>query len=135
MASANRAQERLLEMFTRFGKETTLASLDADQADTAKMVREKSLEIIPQGSFSVRDYMDHAGVSDRWYSYHVKLSRDEDRITLDATESDDQADGSLNFLARDGALAADADAEDRPAGRVDVPESLGQPELLEGGHR
>ena len=106
MAAANRAQERLLEMFARFGKETTLASLDADQADTAKMVREKSLEIIPQGSFSVRDYMDHAGVSDRWYSYHVKLSRDENRITLDATESDDQADGSINFLASDGALSA-----------------------------
>ena len=39
MAAASRAQERLLEMFTRFGKETTLAALDADQADTAKMVR------------------------------------------------------------------------------------------------
>jgi N-methylhydantoinase B len=106
MAAANRAQERLLEMFGRFGKETTLAALDADQADTAAMVREKSLEMIPQGSFSVRDYMDHAGVSDRWYSYHVKLSREGDHITLDATESDDQADGSINFLASDGVLAA-----------------------------
>ena len=106
MAAANRAQERLLEMFARFGKDTTLASLDADQADTAAMVREKSLEIIPQGSFSVRDYMDHAGVSDRWYSYHVKLSREGDHITLDATESDDQADGSINFLASDGTLSA-----------------------------
>jgi N-methylhydantoinase B len=106
MAAAKRAQERLLEMFARFGKETTLAALDADQVDTAKMVREKSREIIPQGSFSVRDYMDHAGVSDRWYSYHVKLTREGDRITLDATASDDQADGSINFLASDGALAA-----------------------------
>jgi N-methylhydantoinase B len=50
MAAANRAQERLLEMFARFGKETTLTSLDADQADTAKMVREKSLEIIPKAA-------------------------------------------------------------------------------------
>ncbi len=106
MAAANRAQERLLEMFGRFGKETTLAALDADQADTAAMVREKALEIIPEGSFSVRDYMDHSGVSDRWYSYHVKLTREKDRITLDATESDDQADGSINFMASDGALSA-----------------------------
>ena len=106
MAAASRAQERLLEMFTRFGKETTLAALDADQADTAKMVREKSREIIPQGSFSVRDFMDHAGVSDQWYSYHVELTRKGDEITLDATASDDQADGSINFLASDGALAA-----------------------------
>ena len=106
MAAAKRAQERLLEMFDRFGKETTLAALEADQEDTAAMVREKSLELIPQGSFSVRDFMDHAGVSDRWYSYHVKLNRDRDEISLDATESDDQADGSINFLASDGALAA-----------------------------
>ena len=53
MAAANRAQERLLEIFGRFGKETTLAALEADHADTAAMVREKALEIIPQGSFSV----------------------------------------------------------------------------------
>ena len=106
MAAARRAQERLLEMFSRFGKKATLAALDADQADTATMVREKSLELIPQGSFSVRDYMDHAGVSDRWYSYHVKLNRDKDEVTLDATESDAPADGSINFLASDGALAA-----------------------------
>ena len=106
MAAANRAQERLLEIFGRFGKETTLAALEADHADTAAMVREKALEIIPQGSFSVRDFMDHAGVSDGWYSYHLKLTRDQDRITLDATESDDQADGSINFMASDGALGA-----------------------------
>jgi len=106
MAAASRAQERLLEMFARFGKEATLSALDADQADTAAMVREKSLEIIPQGSFSVRDFMDHSGLNDSWHSYHVKLTREGDHITLDATESDDQADGSINFVASDGALAA-----------------------------
>ena len=106
MAAANRAQERLLEMFGRFGKETTLAALEADQADTAAMVREKALSIIPQGSFSVRDFMDHDGTGGRWYSYHLKLTREGDRITLDATGSDDQADGSINFMASDGALAA-----------------------------
>ena len=106
MAAANRAQERLLEMFTRFGKQTTLAALEADQADTAAMVREKALELIPEGSSSVREFMDHDGVNEGWHSYHLTLSRAKDRITLDSTQSDDQAGGSINFMASDGSLGA-----------------------------
>ena len=75
MAAAKRAQERLLEMFDRFGKETMLAAIEQDQADTALMVRGKTLETIPEGDYSVRDYMDHGGVGDHWHSFHLKLSR------------------------------------------------------------
>ena len=106
MAAANRAQERLLEMFGRFGKETTLAALEADQADTAAMVREKALELIPEGTASVREYMDHDGVNSGWHSFHLELNRENGRITLDSTQSDDQAGGSINFMASDGALGA-----------------------------
>ncbi|HCP22587.1 MAG: hydantoinase B/oxoprolinase family protein [SAR202 cluster bacterium] len=106
MAAANRAQERLLEMFGRFGKETTLAALEADQADTAAMVREKALELIPEGTASVREYMDHDGVNGGWHSFHLELNRENGRITLDSTQSDDQAGGSINFMASDGALGA-----------------------------
>ena len=106
MSAAGRAQERLLEMFDRFGKETMLAAIDDDQADTARLVREKTLELIPEGEYSVRDYMDHAGVGDRWHSFHLKLSRKGDDVLLDASQSDDQAHGSINFIASDGALKA-----------------------------
>ena len=106
MSAAGRAQERLLEMFDRFGKETMLAAIDDDQADTARLVREKALELIPEGEYSVRDYMDHAGVGDDWHSFHVKLTRKGDEVLLDATQSDDQAHGSINFIASDGALKA-----------------------------
>ena len=106
MSAASRAQERLLEMFGRFGKKTMLAAIDDDQTDTARLVREKTLEMIPEGEYSVRDYMDHAGVGDQWHSFHLKLSRRGDEVLLDATHSDDQAHGSINFLASDGALKA-----------------------------
>ena len=106
MSAASRAQERLLEMFGRFGKKTMLTAIDDDQADTARLVREKTLEMIPEGEYSVRDYMDHAGVGDQWHSFHIKLSRRGDEVLLDATHSDDQAHGSINFLASDGALKA-----------------------------
>ena len=66
MSAAGRAQERLLEMFERFGRDTMLAAIAEDQADTGRLVRDKTLELIPEGEYSVRDYMDHAGVSERW---------------------------------------------------------------------
>ncbi len=50
--------------------------------------------------------MDHAGVGERWHSFHLSLRRRGDEILLDATGSDDQADGSINFIASDGALKA-----------------------------
>ena len=106
MSAAGRAQERLLEMFDRFGKLTMLAAIEEDQADTARLVRDKTLELIPEGEYSVRDYMDHAGVGDQWHSFHLKLSRKGDDVRLDATGSDDQAHGSINFIASDGALKA-----------------------------
>ena len=106
MAAASRAQERLLEMFDRFGKSTMLDAIANDQADTACLVRDKTLELIPEGEYAVRDYMDHAGMGDHWHSFHIKLSRNGDEILLDASHSDDQADGSINFIASDGALKA-----------------------------
>ncbi len=106
MAAANRAQERILELFDRFGMPTMLAAIAGDQADTARLVRDKTLELIPDGEYAVRDYMDHAGVGDRWHSFHLKLTRKGDRVLLDAEASDDQAHGSINFIASDGALKA-----------------------------
>ena len=106
MAAANRAQERLLEMFGRFGMQTMLSAIQEDQRDTAAMVREKALEQIPEGAYDCRDYMDHGGLGGDWHSFHIQLSRKDDRIVLDSTQSDDQTSGSINFMASEGALGA-----------------------------
>ena len=106
MAAAQRAEERVLEIFLRFGKETTLAAIRQDQEDTAEFVRQKALDMIPPGSYATRDYLDNDGVGTEWHSFHLALTRDGNRITLDATDSDDQAPGSINFIASDGTLSA-----------------------------
>ena len=106
MAAAQRAQERLVEMFGRFGKQAMLSAIQQDQMDTAAMVRDKALESIPEGEYSARDYMDHGGLGGPWHSFHLQLSRKDGRIVLDSTESDDQAEGSINFMASQGALGA-----------------------------
>ncbi len=104
MSAAQRAEERVLEIFARFGKATTLAAIGQDQRETSEFVRRKTLETILQGSFSTSDYMDTDGVGAEWHSFHLELSRKGDRITLDATGSDDQAPGSINFMASDGTI-------------------------------
>ena len=106
MSAAQRAEERVLEIFARFGKATTLAAIKQDQQETSEFVRGKTLETIPQGSFSTSDYMDTDGVGDEWHSFRLELSRKGDRISLDATGSDDQAPGSINFMASDGTIGA-----------------------------
>ena len=106
MAAAQRAEERVLEIFQRFGKEATLAAFQQDQEETAEFIRQKTLETIPPGSYSVSDYMDNDGVGAGWHSFHLELNNSGDKIKLDATGSDDQAPGSINFMASDGAVAA-----------------------------
>mgnify|MGYP005852279083 CR=1 FL=1 len=104
MAAARLAEARLQELFARFGRDTVLAAFQHFIDETAAFVRRKALETIPEGESSFRDYMDSDGVTDRWYSFHLKLSRHGDRIVLDATASDDQAPGSINFLANEVVL-------------------------------
>ncbi|MFQ6030595.1 MAG: hydantoinase B/oxoprolinase family protein, partial [Dehalococcoidia bacterium] len=104
MASTQRAEERLLEMFDRFGQETMLAAIRQDQAETAEFIRRKTLEIIPEGEYGVRDYLDHDGVGEEWHSFHLNLIRRGNQVTLDATQSDDQTPGSINFTASQGTL-------------------------------
>ena len=106
MAAAQRAEERVLEIFGRFGKETALAAIRQDQRETAEFIRRKTREMIPEGSYSTRDYLDNDGVGDEWHSFHLELSRSGDDIALDATGSDDQTPGSINFIASDGTLGA-----------------------------
>ncbi len=106
MAAAQRAEERLLEIFRRFGKETTLTGIRQDQKETAEFIRRKTLEMIPPGRYTTRDYMDNDGVGDEWHSFHLELNSTGEKITLDATKSDDQAPGSINFMASDGTIAA-----------------------------
>ena len=106
MSAAQRAEERVLEIFRRFGRETTLAAIRRDQNETSEFIRRKALETIPEGSFSARDYMDSDGVGAEWHSFHLELNRAGDRVTLDATKSDDQAPGSINFMASDGTIGA-----------------------------
>jgi len=106
MAAAQRAEERVLEMFERFGKDTMLSAIRRNQEETGAFIRQKTLDSIPEGKYAVRDYMDHDGVGEEWHTFQIELSRQGDHIKIDATKSGDQSPGSINFIASPGTLAA-----------------------------
>ena len=98
MSAASLAERRIVEMFHRFGRETMLAAFLHFQEETGSFVRRKMLELVPEGEYSFRDYMDTDGVGEQWHSLEVKLKRQGERVVADTSASDDQAPGSINFM-------------------------------------
>jgi N-methylhydantoinase B len=104
MASCRLAESRLLELLTRYGRETVLEAFETVIAQTAERTRPLFLELIPQGTYTFHDYLDSDGVEGRPYRVELTLSRDGDRVWLDATNSDDQARGPVNYITNLGLL-------------------------------
>ncbi|MCZ6873473.1 MAG: hydantoinase B/oxoprolinase family protein [bacterium] len=98
MSAARVAEERLVALFQRYGKETMLEAFSMFQQETGDFVRQQALKLIPPGTYTVSDYLDTDGATDRWYSFKMSLIRQDDHISVDLRESDDQAKGSINFI-------------------------------------
>ena len=105
MASCRLAETRLAELFARYGAPVVLAAFDAGIAETAARTRALFLEMIPRGAWTFHDFLDSDGGTDaRPYRIDLTLSREGDRVTLDATRSDDQARGPVNYVTNAGLL-------------------------------
>jgi N-methylhydantoinase B len=104
MASCHLAENRLLELFARYGRETVLETFDTIITQTTERTRRLFLELIPQGTYTFHDYLDSDGVEGRPYRVELSLSRDGERVRLDATKSDDQARGPINYITNLGLL-------------------------------
>jgi N-methylhydantoinase B len=104
MASCRLAENRLLELFTRYGRDTVLEAFETIITQTTERTRRLFLELIPQGTYTFHDYLDSDGVEGRPYRVELTLSRDSDRVWLDATKSDDQARGPINYITNLGLL-------------------------------
>jgi N-methylhydantoinase B len=104
MASCHLAENRLLELLTRYGRETVLETFETIISQTAERTRRLFLELIPQGTYTFHDYLDNDGVEGRPYRVELSLSRDGERVRLDGTKSDDQARGPINYITNLGLL-------------------------------
>jgi N-methylhydantoinase B len=104
MASCRLAESRLLELLERYGRETTLTAFEMIITQTAERTQPLFRELIPQGTYTFHDYLDNDGVEGRPYRVELTLSREGDRVRLDATKSDDQARGPINYITNLGLL-------------------------------
>jgi N-methylhydantoinase B len=104
MASCRLAEARLLELLQRYGRDTVLDAFETIIQQTAERTRPLFLELIPQGTYTFHDYLDNDGVEDRPYRVELTLSREGKCVRLDATASDDQARGPINYITNLGLL-------------------------------
>lgn len=92
-------EKRLLELFGRFGTDPLLAAFDRLIAATGDAVKRRLGEMFPDGA-TVRfaDRLDGDGQGNGPFTVRMSLTRRGDDYELDATASDPQAVGPVNFL-------------------------------------
>ncbi|MCZ6874995.1 MAG: hydantoinase B/oxoprolinase family protein [bacterium] len=101
MASCRLGMQRFEEIFQRFGPPTVLAACDLMIQQSEAAVRQAFNTQVPDGTYSFRDYLDSDGVTEQSYSVHLTLSKSNGDISLDFRQTDDQAQGAINFIMHD----------------------------------
>jgi N-methylhydantoinase B len=101
LASCRLGKQRLEAIFARFGTDTTLAAFEQIIQQSTAAVRQAFETRVPDGSYSFRDYLDSDGITDQSYSVHLTLVKKHGTISLDFSETDDQARGAVNFIMHD----------------------------------
>jgi N-methylhydantoinase B len=101
MASCRLGKQRLEDLLQRFGPATTLAAFDLLIQQSAAAVRQAFAARVPDGTYAFRDYLDSDGVTDQSYAVHLALTKDNGKIHLDFSGTDDQARGAVNFVMHD----------------------------------
>jgi N-methylhydantoinase B len=99
MASVELGRRRMEEILGRFGSEVVGDALAQLLARTEALVRRRLAETFPVGTHSFEDAIDADGHGNGPFRIRLDLTRTEDdRFILDATRTDDQAPGPVNFL-------------------------------------
>jgi N-methylhydantoinase B len=107
MASVELGVRRVEEILVRFGSAVVEDGLRQLLARTRRLVRERLAETFPFGTHRFTDAIDSDGHGNGPFRIRFALTREraskgEDRFIFDASETDDQAPGPVNFLMNPG---------------------------------
>ena len=97
MAAVRLGERRLQDLLVRFGADTMGAAFDELIACVRRVVQERFRAIVPNGTYSFTDTIDSDGHGSGPIRLRWKLDVSADRIVLDATGSDDQVRGAINY--------------------------------------
>ena len=99
MAAVDLGVRRMAEILGRFGADVVSDALQQLLARTEALVRRRLRETFPVGTHRFTDAIDGDGHGSGTLSLRLALTRTEDdRFIFDATETDDQCKGPVNFL-------------------------------------
>ena len=99
MASVGLGVRRMEEIVARFGAATLADALRQLLARTEALVRRRLRETFPVGTHRFTDVIDSDGHGNGPFRIRFALTRTpDDRFVFDASDTDDQAPGPVNFL-------------------------------------
>ncbi|PON13949.1 methylhydantoinase [Candidatus Entotheonella serta] len=97
IAACHLGQQRLQELAQRYGQDFLHDGFEAIFAQSEQAVR-RALNALSDGAYDCTDYVDNDCVSDTPFRVRVQLHVSGDTAWVDFRESDDQAQGPINFL-------------------------------------
>ncbi len=98
VAAVRLGERRILEIFARYGRTAVRGVFESLIAETESAVRRRLADIFPRGTYSFADYVDTDGHGSGPFAVRLDLHSDGRKFRLDATRSDDQAKGPINYL-------------------------------------
>src|SRR5260370_7610996 len=98
MAAVRLGGRRMQEIAGRFGAPALAAAFAGTIEQSERALRQALTERVPDGRYSFRDYIDFDSVSENSFSVAVTVEKRGNRVALDFSDSDDQAEGSINFI-------------------------------------
>ena len=98
MAAVRLGERRLGELFQRFGRDQVAAVFAHLIEESETEIKARFRALVPEGRYSFIDTIDSDGQASGPVKLRYTLEVTPDRVTLDATASDDQTRGPVNFL-------------------------------------
>ncbi len=98
IAAVRLGERRMIELFTRFGRDNVLAAFDAAIVETQAAVARRFAETFKPGTYKFTDLVDRDGHGNGPFAVRLAMTVGHNGLTLDASETDDQAPGPINFL-------------------------------------
>lgn len=98
MAAIRLGERRLGELYARFGLERTRDAFRQLIAETERETRSRLRALVADGDYDFTERIDSDGHGNGPIRMRYRMSVSQDRICLDATASDDQVKGPINFL-------------------------------------
>ena len=101
MAACHLGKRRLEEVILRFGPGAVADAFEFMLSQSERALRAEIERRVPDGAFGFRDFIDSDAVTDESHSVHVTLEKSAGAVRLDFSQSDDQAQGPINFIMDD----------------------------------